>query len=64
MIDNIEFVKVKEGIPGKTCDSYDCRILVDIQLGETVYKDAVITISENTLKHIVWKFETRCGDGY
>ncbi len=53
---NIEFVTVEEHI------SYTIRnvkLKVDIQLGDTLYKDAVMTIPESTLQSIVQKYETR-----
>ena len=56
---NIEFVTVGENknefgnVPIR-----NVKLKVDIQLGDTVYKDAVITIPESTLEHIVWKYET------
>ena len=56
---DIEFVTVetktdKYGIT----DIRKVKIKVDIQLGDTVYKDAVITIPESSLEHIVRKYET------
>ncbi len=61
-MDNIEFVKVRDAIKGKeTRDIYNVKIKVDIQLGDTVYKDAVITIPESSLQLIVWKYETSYG---
>lgn len=35
------------------------RLKVDIQTGDTVYKDAVITIPESTLHRIVCMYETK-----
>lgn len=59
-MENIEFVPVAEHR-----DKYgitvirDVKLKVDIQLGDTIYKDAVITIPESTLEHIVGKYETK-----
>lgn len=41
----------------------DCAVSlkVDIQLGDTFYKDAIITIRESTLKRIVSRYETAHG---
>ena len=36
----------------------DVKLKVDIQLGDTIYKDTVLTIPEQTLQSIVWKYET------
>lgn len=58
-MDNIEFVKVEERKEKYgTTVIRDVKLKVDIQLGDTVYKDAVITIPEHTLQSIVWKYET------
>lgn len=56
---NIEFVTVGENknefgnVPIR-----NVKLKVAIQLGDTVYTDAVITIPESTLEYIVWKYET------
>ena len=66
-MENIEFVKVGETqtIYGEkvygTSPIYVAKLKVDIQLGGTLYKDAVITISENTLRRIARKYESHAG---
>lgn len=58
-MDSIEFVKVEERKEKYgTVLIRDVKLKVDIQLGDTVYKDAVITIPESTLQSIIWKYET------
>lgn len=55
---NIKYIRTSDGIPGESKPTYDVQIKVDIQLGDTVYKDAVITVPESTLRSIVWQYET------
>ncbi len=56
---NIEFVTVEER-KNEFGITYirDVKLKVDIQLGDTIYKDAIITIPESTLEHIVGMHET------
>ena len=55
-MDNIEFKKLP--LDKHNIQDYAVSLKVDIKLGDIVYKDAVITIPESSLKHIVWKYET------
>lgn len=58
-MENIEFVTVetKKTEFGITTIR-NAKLKVDIQLGDTLYKDAVITIPESTLERIVRMYET------
>lgn len=40
---------------------YAVSFKVDIQLGDTLYKDATITVRQSTLKRIVSRYETAHG---
>lgn len=63
-MDNIEFVTVEERKEKYgTAVIRNVKLKVDIQLGDTVYKDAVITIPESSLQLIIWKYETSYGFG-
>lgn len=37
-------------------DVYAIELTVDIKFGGTAYKDAKITIPEETIKHLFWKY--------
>ena len=61
MKNNIDYVNIGycEGDKyTKPHDIYGLKLKVDIQLGDTTYKDAEITIPESTLKRIVQVYET------
>jgi hypothetical protein len=59
-VKDMEFVKigVRESEYGNDLIR-GARLKVDIQTGDTVYKDAVITIPESTLHRIVCMYETK-----
>ena len=59
MKNNIDYVKIGYCKGDKYTaphDIYAIELTVDIKLGDTVYKDAVITIPEETIKHLFWKY--------
>ena len=59
MTDNIRYIKIGHCEGDEYTAPHDIKALeltVDIQLGDTVYKDAKITIPEETITTLFWKY--------
>lgn len=58
---NIEFIKVGTIPAGKynsEIDMYNIQFTVDIRIGDIEYKDVQVSIPEETIKSLIWRYET------
>ena len=59
MVDEIKYIKIGHCEGDEYTRPHDIKALeltIDIQLGDTIYKDAKITIPEEIITHLFWKY--------